>query len=160
MSAQIPALCTHSPDLARCFRCISLKQMLDKWLLANLWSTRDTKEDTTTPAGLAGGNRAGTRCCAHQRCCSPGTTASLSSPQGPTLCFTAFRPKYTLLIRRFPVSQAGAVPWIFILAPVAQGKSKGLNPSTLSWGRKVSRSSFDSLLLQIQNFHIDEPPTT
>lgn len=40
---------------------VTLNQMLDKWLFANLSSTRDTKEDTTTAAGVVGGNRAGTR---------------------------------------------------------------------------------------------------
>lgn len=136
---------------------VTLKQMLDKWLFANPSSTRDTKEDTTTPAGVAGGNRAGTRHCPHQCCCSPGTSVSLSSPQGLKPCFTGFRSKCTLLIRCSLVSQAGAMPWIFTLAPV---KSKDWNLSTLSRGRKVSRPSFHSLLLQVQNFHIDEPPAT
>lgn len=55
---------------------VLLKQMLDKWLFANPSSTRDTKEDTTTPAGVAGGNRVGTSVQPRHKCVlfiTPGT---------------------------------------------------------------------------------------
>lgn len=108
---------------------VTLNQMLDKWLFANPSSTRDTKEDTTVPAGVAGGNRAGTRHCAHQRCCSPGTVCPSHQPRDST--FVSLASDLNAL-SSYEALLAGAIPWIFTLAPVAQVKSKGLNLSTVS----------------------------
>jgi len=77
--------CQHKPlpsvhtaptwlDVSEALACaVTLKWMLDKCFFVNQSSTSDTKEATTTPAGVAGGNRAGTRPYVHQHCCSPST---------------------------------------------------------------------------------------